>query len=80
MATKDRIALRPLPVILAHVQVQPLQWSEATDGGSFIICVDVGAVLAAPAVVSLATRNHSRASNGSSDRVSIRLAGLRPRN
>lgn len=70
----------PLPFILAHIQVQPFQWGEAADGGSLVVRVDVWAVLAAPAAVPLATSDHGRASNWTSDGVPIRLPGLGPRN
>lgn len=68
------------PFILAHIQVQPFQRSQAADAGALVISVDVGAVLAAPARVSVDASHHSRVSVGASDRLRSGLAALGSRN
>lgn len=69
-----------VPLILAHIQVQPFQRGQAADAGALIISVDVRAVLAAPARVSVDTRHHSRVSIGASDRVRSGLPAPASRN
>lgn len=69
-----------IPFILAHIQVQPFQRSQAADAGALVISVDVGAVLAAPARVSVDTSHHSRVSVGASDRLRSGLPALGSRN
>lgn len=69
-----------IPFILAHIQVQPFQRSQAADAGALVISVDVGAVLAAPARVSVDASHHSRVSVGASDRLRSGLPALGSRN
>ena len=42
-------ATSPLPLVLAHVQVESLQRGEPPQGGPLVVRVDVRAVLPAPA-------------------------------